>query len=169
MWRRGLGVLGMIGAAVAAAGCDDTATEPDASPTEQVAYIDGMVQHHQIAMVRADEALAKANRAGLKALATRIKTDQMREVAQFKAIRQQLTGSDTTPPAMVPQPIPAGPEFERQWLTMMINHHQGAIDQSTLAHGSNVRSTLDSLAHSIIAVQQREQQEFRDSLRVYYP
>ena len=159
----------MMGAAVVAAACDDTTTEPDASRDEQVAYIDQIVQHHQIAIIRADEALAEANRAGLKGVATRIKTDQAREIAQFKTIRQQLTGSDTTPPPMMPQPIPAGPEFERQWLTMMINHHQGAIDQSMLAHGSNVRSTLDSLAHSIIVVQQREQQEFRDSLRVYYP
>ena len=41
----------------------------------------------------------------------------------------------------------ASPDFDRQWLMMMIDHHQGAIDLSTLAHGSNVRSTLDSLAH----------------------
>lgn len=69
---------------------------------------------------------------------------------------------------MVPQPIPAGPDFDRMWLEDMINHHQGALDQSTLAHGSNVRSTLDSLAHHTIDEQQKEQQELRDSLRVWY-
>ena len=44
-----------------------------------------------------------------------------------------------------------------------------AIDLSTLAHGSNVRGQLDSIAHRVIDMQRQEQQEFRDSLRVYYP
>ena len=36
------------------------AVEPDANVEEQVAYIDAIVPHHQIALMRADEALAKA-------------------------------------------------------------------------------------------------------------
>ncbi|WP_414682963.1 DUF305 domain-containing protein [Longimicrobium sp.] len=34
---------------------------------------------------------------------------------------------------MMPQPIPAGPAFDRMFYEMMIPHHQGAIDQSNLA------------------------------------
>lgn len=169
MWTRRVGLCGiLLGTAVAAA-CSNSTTEPNATVQEQVSYINQLVQHHQIATIRADEALAKANRPGLKTLATRMKTDQTREIAQLRSILTGLVGTDTTAPPMAPLPIPAGPEFERQWLTMLINHHQGAIDLSTLAHGSNVRSQLDSIAHSVITVQTREQQEFRDSLRVYYP
>jgi hypothetical protein len=35
-----------------------------------------------------------------------------------------------------------------------------------LAHGADVRSDLDSLAHHTVEEQRREQAEFRDSLRV---
>jgi uncharacterized protein (DUF305 family) len=167
-WRR-LAIVGMMVVAVTATACnDDDSTGPDATVDEQRSYIDNIVPHHQIALIRADEALAKAVHQGLKNIATRMKEDQGREIAEFKAIRQQLVGSDTTPPPMMPQPIPAGADFDRQWLLMMINHHQTAINNSTLAHGANVQSRIDSLAHHTIDEQRREQQEFRDSLAVWY-
>lgn len=168
MWMRRVGLCGLLVGTGVAAACSET-TAPDASTTEQASYINQLVQHHQIAIIRADEALAKASRPGLKTLATKVKTDQTREIAQLRTILRSVAGTDTTVPPMMPEAIPAGPNFERQWLTMMINHHQGAIDLSTLAHGSNVRGQLDSIAHSVIAVQSREQQEYRDSIRVYYP
>lgn len=160
----------LLAASVAATviACSDDSTGPDASADEQRSYIDNIVPHHQIALMRADEALAKSTRQGLRNIAQRMKEDQGREIAAFKALRLALVGSDTTPPAMMPQPIPAGPDFDRQWMLMMINHHQGAINNSTLAHGVGVRSRLDSLAHHTIDEQRKEQQEFRDSLRIWY-
>ena len=127
------------------------------------------MQHHQIATRRADEALAKANQQDPKNIAQRMKEDQAREIARVKAIHLNITGSDTTPPPMMPQQIPAGPEFERQWLTMMIDHHPGAIDQSLLVQGAGAGGMLNSLARHTIDEQREEQQEFRDSLRVWYP
>ena len=167
-WRR-WGVIAGAALALFAAACnDDDSTGPDASVDEQRSYIDNIVPHHQIALIRADEALAKAVHPGLRNIAQRMKDDQGREIAEFKEIRRQLVGSDTTPPPMMPQPIPAGPDFDRQWMLSMINHHQGAINNSTLAHGSNVRSRVDSLAHHTIEEQKKEQQDLRDSLRVWY-
>lgn len=165
--RRRLGsVLGMVALVVMA--CGRSSTEPDASVEEQRAWIDNIVPHHQVAGMMADEALEKAVHQGLRNMALRMKEDQDREIAAFREIRRSIVGSDTTPPPMRPEPIPAGPEFDREWLLMMINHHQGAINGSTLAHGVGVRSRLDSLAHHTIDEQRREQQEFRDSIRVWY-
>lgn len=154
-------------AILALAACEDSAA-PDADEEEQRAFIDLIVPHHQMAQMRADEALEKAVHEGLRNIATRMKEDQGREIAQYKEIRAEVVGSDETPPPMMPQPIPAGPDFDRLWLEMMIDHHQGAIDNSILAHGSGVRSTLDSLAHHTIEEQREEQQEFRDSIAVWY-
>lgn len=167
-WRR-WNVVGVAVVALFAAACsDDDATGPDASVEEQRAFIDGIVPHHQMAGMMADEAIAKAVHARLRMIAQMRKTDQNRENEQHKDIREQLLGSEDTPDPMMMQPIPAGSDFDRQWLIMMIEHHQGAIDMSTLAHGSNVRSTLDSLAHYTIEEQKKEQQDMRDSLRVWY-
>ena len=167
-WRR-WGVIGVVAVSLFVAACsDDEGTGPDASVEEQRAFIDGIVPHHQMASMMADEAIAKAVHAGLRTMAETMKADQNREIEQYKDIRQQLLGSEDTPDPMMMAPMPAGPDFDRRWLMTMIEHHQGAIDMSTLAHGSNVRSTLDSLAHHTIEEQKKEQQDMRDSLRVCY-
>ena len=138
-WKQ-LGFWLVLGTAIAGAGaCNDDATGPAASVEEQRAFIDGIVPHHQMASMMADEAIAKAVHQGLRTMAQTMKTDQNREIERYKDIRQQILGSEDTPDPMMMQPIPAGPDFDRQWLIMMIDHHQGAIDMSTLAHGSNVR------------------------------
>ena len=162
------GRVAILSFVLATGACDD-ATGADATEEEQVAYIDGIVPHHQVASMMADEAIQKAVHAGLRTMAQGMKTDQGREVSEFKAIRVELTGSDQTPAPMQPKEIPPGPNFDRQWIMMMIDHHQGAIDMSTLAHGADIRARLDSLAHHTIDEQRREQQEMRDSLRVWYP
>ena len=168
MTGRGIGLTVMgLGLLLGAAACGDS-TSPDAETAEQLAFIDNIVPHHQMASMMADDAIAKANREGLRTLATAMKADQNREIAQYRAIRQLLVGVDTTPPPMPPEPMPAGPDFDREWLMMMINHHQGAINTSTLAHGVGVRSRLDSLAHHTIEEQRREQQDMRDSLAAWY-
>ena len=112
--------------------------------------------HHGTALIRADEALAKAVHPGLVAIAQKAKDDQGREIGQFKAERVRLFSSDSTPPPMVPEPIPSGPEeFDRMWLMMMIDHHQGAIDQSLLARDAGVTPLLDSLASHTIQEQRQ--------------
>lgn len=159
----------LLGAAAAVAACDGGSTEPEAGTSEQVAFIDNIVPHHLMANMMADDAIAKAVHPWLRTFAQNMKVDQTREIGQYREIRRQLVGSDTTPDPMMSQPIPAGPNFDREWILMMVDHHQGAINNSLLAHGSGVESRLDSLAHHTIDEQRKEQQELLDSLRVWYP
>ncbi|MFE3196089.1 DUF305 domain-containing protein [Nocardia sp. NPDC059240] len=50
----------------------------------------------------------------------------------------------------------SGPEFDKMWMQMMIEHHQGAITMANteLAQGSNADSK--ALAQSIVTAQQQE-------------
>ncbi len=50
----------------------------------------------------------------------------------------------------------SGPEFDRQWLTMMIAHHTGAIEMANteIADGSN--PDAQGMARTIVATQQQE-------------
>lgn len=83
---RNIGLVAVIGAGLYGAACND-ATGSDASVEEQRAYIDAIVPHHQMALMRGDEALAKATHQGLKNIAQRTKEDQAREIARVKEIR----------------------------------------------------------------------------------
>ncbi|MBF6330805.1 DUF305 domain-containing protein [Nocardia transvalensis] len=57
-----------------------------------------------------------------------------------------------------------GPDFDRMWMQMMIQHHQGAIDMSNteLANGTN--PDAKALAQSIITAQQAEIQQMQGML-----
>lgn len=50
----------------------------------------------------------------------------------------------------------SGPEFDRQWLTMMIEHHEGAIEMANaeISDGSNPEA--QEMARTIVATQQQE-------------
>ncbi|OZC41539.1 DUF305 domain-containing protein [Rhodococcus sp. WWJCD1] len=50
----------------------------------------------------------------------------------------------------------SGAEFDRQWLTMMIEHHEGAIEMANteIADGSN--ADTQQMARAIVATQQQE-------------
>lgn len=158
----------VLSAATIVAACD-VSSEPAAEVAEQVAFIDNIVPHHGMANMMADDAIAKAVRPWLRTFAQNMKVDQTREISQYREIRRQLVTSDTTPDPMMPQPIPAGPNFDREWILMMVDHHQGAINSSILAHGTGMQARLDSLAHHTIDEQKREQRQLLDSLRVWYP
>ncbi|MGQ4598205.1 DUF305 domain-containing protein [Nocardia sp. R6R-6] len=58
----------------------------------------------------------------------------------------------------------SGPDFDRQWLTMMIEHHTGAIAmaQTEIADGKN--PDAQALARAIIAAQQAEIDQMRTML-----
>lgn len=132
------------------------------------AYIDAIVPHHEMALMMAEEAIAKAVHPGLKEMARMMMEAQTREIAEFKRIRTALVGSDTTPDPMEMKEMPAGPEFDRMFLHMMIDHHQGAIDQSILALDAGVARPLDSLARQTIEMQRMEQSRMNDSLQAWY-
>lgn len=167
-WRR-VAVVSTVAIAALLGACgDDDPTSSSASVEEQVAFIDNIVPHHEMANMMADDALAKATRPWLRDFAQRMKVDQTREIAQYREIRDALTGVDTTPPPMETQPMPGGADFDRRWILMMVAHHQGAINNSTLAHGTGVQSRLDSLAHHTIEEQREEQAELLDSLEAWY-
>ena len=168
--QRTLRLLPLIAAIAVVTACDNSSTSPSDNPPDNVnrAYIDGIVPHHMMASMMADEAIAKGTHAGLRTMAQQMKADQGAEISLFRQTRSQLFGSDATPAPMPMAPMQAGPNFDRMWLEEMINHHQGAIDQSLLALSAGVTSPLDSLAQHTITEQREEQGKMRDSLRIWY-
>lgn len=132
------------------------------------AFLDGMVPHHEMALMMADDALAKGNHAELRAFATKVKEDQAREIAQMKAYRQQWFGSASTPmmdhggmTGHGSMMIAAGATFDKEWAEEMIKHHQDAIDMAKLALSAAARPETKVLAQAIIDAQGQEQTQLR--------
>jgi uncharacterized protein (DUF305 family) len=55
-------------------------------------------------------------------------------------------------------------DFDDMWLTMMVEHHDGAIEMATAVHAEGSSPEVASLAGQIIAAQQAEVDEMRQLL-----
>ena len=49
-----------------------------------------------------------------------------------------------------------GAEFDRQWLTMMIEHHEGAIEMANIEIADGSNPDAQEMAREIVASQQQE-------------
>ncbi|MFC4011536.1 DUF305 domain-containing protein [Nonomuraea purpurea] len=154
---------------------------PSATPNAaDIKYVQDMIIHHRQAL---DMALLAPSRAGstqLKSLAERIKAAQGPEI-QFMTtwLREQdqkapdhHAAHDGMPGMATPEQLESlkaakGPDFDRLFLQLMINHHMGAIKMSeqVLTNGSHIR--IEELAGDVSITQTaeiRRMQELQSSL-----
>lgn len=161
-------------------GCQANLTTTKPSPSASVptqanagdqAFIDGMVPHHEMALMMADDALDKASHTELRTFATKVKEDQNREITQMKAYRQQWFGSSATPPMDHSQMMmmPASLSYDKDWSEQMIKHHQDAIDMAKQALTAASRPELKQMAQAIIDAQTKEQTQLRGYINAWYP
>jgi uncharacterized protein (DUF305 family) len=143
-----------------------------------VTFAQSMIPHHQQAVRMAAMADGRASNAAVKDLASRIKAAQQPEIDTMNewltawgkpaampgmsqgadmpdmghgAMPGMMTGADMTKLMDA-----KGKDFDKQFLTMMIAHHEGAITmaEEVTAKGSNPDAT--ALAGKIITAQQAE-------------
>lgn len=171
-------VLSACGGSDSTAGSDHGAMTPTTSAAAanaafndaDVTFAQMMIPHHQQAVEMAAMADGRAASTDVKNLAAKIKAAQQPEI---DTMNQWLTtwGKPTTAPAaghgntghgmmsdtdMAKMMDAKGTDFDKQFLTMMIAHHEGAItmakDETT--KGSNAEAK--TLAEKIITDQQAE-------------
>jgi len=144
----------------------NTTTSTQSTEADQ-GFIDHMVPHHEMAVMMADDALSKASNPKTKEFARMIKQKQPPEVQQLKNWRQQWYGSAQTPPMDHSdyQAMSAGPDYDRKWTQMMIEHHQMAVDTSKQTLSTAKRSEIKQLAQKIIDDQSKEIQQLQAHLQ----
>jgi uncharacterized protein (DUF305 family) len=153
---------GASGSAEAGASYGCTVPLTNASDVE---FIDMMVPHHEMAIMMAEQELARGNSAAVKTFAQRVKDAQMMEIAQLKAARKELTGSDVVPP---PPPDPhmdmdmammmtmSGAALDMMFIDDMIPHHAGVLEVTHRAKDTLQRADIKALATKMFDDQARE-------------
>ena len=138
-----------------------------------------MMAHHQGAVAMADIELRDGKDAAMRAMATKIKADQQKELAELEAFATRLDSApmnykpmDANDPFArkmkasmndmmknMPKPV-ANPDMTFNML--MTAHHQSAVDmaQAQVAHGKDTK--LKQLAQAMVNAQQKEIAAFRD-------
>ncbi|WP_197984330.1 DUF305 domain-containing protein [Aeromicrobium sp. CFBP 8757] len=155
---------------VLVAACGSSDDSGDGHGDADVAFVQQMVPHHEQAVEMADMAERADASADVKALAAQIKAAQGPEIATMKTWLDDwdvpsddgghgmgamgdgmMSDSDMTELGTL-----SGAAFDQEWLTMMIEHHEGAVAmaRTELADGQDARAK--KLARQIIAAQQAE-------------
>ncbi|MCX4474645.1 DUF305 domain-containing protein [Micromonospora sp. NBC_01655] len=146
-----------------------------------VMFAQMMIPHHRQAVEMAELAAARAADAEVKRLATRITAAQGPEIATMTGWLTSwgrpvpsdgpgMPGMDHGMPGMMSDADltrlagASGPEFDRQFLAMMIAHHEGAITMANeeLAKGTNAEAR--AMAQQIVTAQRGEIDEMNKIL-----
>lgn len=145
----------------------------------EVAFMQEMIIHHQMAVEMARLAQERAERAELKTMAESIIAEQGIEIAQMTAWLRDWHGAQPKPMdhavmqemdrEMATLRGAGGEEFDRQFAGAMIEHHQAAVDMARLVGERAERQELKSLAQAIIDAQSREIEQMRQWLQAWGP
>ena len=152
-------------------------------------FIDGMVPHHEGAVVMAQEVLKKSKRPELLELAKGIIKAQETEIAMMKTWRKTwYPKADSVPMAwhsevkhMMPMPEEqmksmrmnidlgkADDTFDLRFINAMIPHHEGALDMAKDAIGKSKRPEIQKEAKDILSSQTAEIKQMKQWRKDWY-
>lgn len=136
-------------------------------------FLANMIVHHESAMNMGEMALAAAQHQEIKDLATNINASQGKEVGDMRKWQtawgypatsghsmtdmenagHSMEGMEDMNAALVGL---SGEAFDKKFLELMIEHHQGAIDMAKPAATNASHQEVKDLAQAIIAAQTKE-------------
>ncbi|MEV8550214.1 DUF305 domain-containing protein [Streptomyces glaucescens] len=168
----------------ASANAEDTA---DARNDQDVDFAQGMIPHHQQALQMAQMAKSRASSPEVKDLASRIEKAQDPEIKTMSGwleawgedVPSGMPGMDhgghgnndsSDMPGMMDtedmdQLMEAsGHDFDTMFLTMMIEHHEGAVEMATTEQDKGQYGPAKKLADDIITAQTAEIEEMNKLL-----
>ena len=161
---------------------DGSATASGEFNDADVEFAQSMIAHHEQAIEMAEIAQDPARQAGAEvvALAGRIEAAQDPEIELMTGWLEawgqpvQMDTSDGHDMSEMTGMMSAedmdalatktGTEFDDMWLTMMVEHHEGAIEMATAIQAEGTSPDVKTLAGQIVAAQQAEVDEMRQLL-----
>jgi uncharacterized protein (DUF305 family) len=141
-------------------------------------FLDSMIHHHRGAIMMAQMVLAKTDRPELKIFAQKIIDDQTHEIADIKELRERWYAGKASAVNMEMPGMIGGMKmmtgehmkemdemepkhFDNHFLTMMIAHHEGALEMSDDAIKKAEHPEVKQLAKKIIAAQKPEIEQMK--------
>lgn len=156
---------------------------PEPAPSfnhADVHYLQMMIPHHRQAMVMGDLASDRAEDAGVRGLADRINDSQRPEIDMMAGWlinhgetvpSDDGTGGHPHMPGMAtPEELAAlgeasGRAFDRMYLTLMRDHHRGAVTMAEDLLSAGIDQRVSEMATGLIATQTAEIDRMNEMLR----
>ncbi|MFJ2830536.1 DUF305 domain-containing protein [Streptomyces sp. NPDC087263] len=147
-----------------------------------VSFSTEMIQHHRQAIDMAELADSRASSQEVKDLATKIKGAQDPEIRTMsgwltswgEAVPDDMSGMEhdtsSTMPGMMSSDDMAkldkasGAEFDTMFLTMMVQHHEGAIEMAKTEQANGTYGPATKLADAVVTAQTAEIEQMKQML-----
>lgn len=165
----------------------DTSSSTSAAPATRtdfnnadVTFLEMMYPHHAQAVEMAELVPSRSQNQQLITLAKSVEDAQSPEMRQIttllvsfgKAAPSESGGHGghggmqgmMTPEQMTALELASGPAFDKKWMNMMIEHHQGAIAMANTELAEGVNPDARALAQAIVGAQQTEIDQMRTML-----
>lgn len=168
----------LLSAAIPAAYAHEAGAAPPAQSSPDAAkapydiqFLDTMAEHHREGIEMFKLAADKAKADKVRAKARQMMADQEKEISELEGMRDEVKPG--APPAvnrklpgMEPMDMSrleaaSGPDFDRLFLDMTIQHHEGAVAMSKEALKHAKSNDVEERAQSIIAKQNKEIAELK--------
>jgi uncharacterized protein (DUF305 family) len=167
------------------AGSSSAAAGTTAHNKADVTFAQSMILHHKQAIEMADMGETRAGNAEVKALAAKVKSTQQPEIEKMSTwlgawgepMPSEAAGghgmpgmSDSEMPGMMTDKDMAsmknakGAAFDKMFLDMMIEHHQGAVTMADAQQQQGQNADAKALAETIKADQSAEIKQMEDLL-----
>jgi uncharacterized protein (DUF305 family) len=182
----GAGEDPVVEAPTGAESSGDSSGQSSAAATDlneaDITFLQGMVPHHEQAIEMAQMASSRAASQEVRDLAERIEGAQDPEITQMNALLQQA-GVDTSGGSgghdahggsrmvehegmmsedqMAALENAMGPDFDKLFLTSMIEHHEGAVSTSEAVLKAGSSPEVKELARAILEAQRTEISEMQ--------
>ncbi|PRY53427.1 uncharacterized protein (DUF305 family) [Knoellia remsis] len=167
----------MPGMSMSPSGSSSPGASASAADQGDVMFAQMMIPHHQQAIEMADLALKDTAGASaeVKALAGDIRAAQGPEIEQMRGWLESWGARAEAPmdhdmsgmmskEDMAALSKATGPAFDRQWLTMMIEHHEGAVTMAQDVLKTTKNPDVEKLANAIVDSQTKEIATMKDLL-----
>lgn len=164
-----LSIIALAGAlVVSGCGSDSGSSSPSsAGNAVDLAFVQDMIPHHESAVAMAKTARQRSKRATIKNLADDIVQSQATEITQMRKIAAALKADGVKSGdlgvsehlmgmSMDETALETADPFDREFIDMMVPHHQGAIRMARVVLAKGESTEVKKLARAIIGAQSRE-------------
>lgn len=182
--RRGLLAVAVLAVvtALAVAGCgssNDSSTASSDGNTTDRAFAAEMIPHHESAVAMAKIAQDQTSRAEIRTLAADIVRTQNAEIATLERLDAELAKAGIAKGdlglsesmmgmSMDDSMLMDAKPFDREFIDMMVPHHQGAIRMARIELAKGKSPQLRKIAEDVVLAQSREIAQMNDWRMSWY-
>jgi uncharacterized protein (DUF305 family) len=159
-----------------------TSAKPGDHSAADVSFSTEMIRHHRQAIEMAELADSHASSQQIKDLATKIKGEQDPEIKTMsgwltswgEAVPEDMSGMEHDTSSAMPGMMSSddmdklkrasGGDFDAMFLTMMVQHHEGAIEMAKIERANGTYAPAKKLADTVVTAQSAEIEQMKQML-----